>query len=285
MQLWIYLLLAAVMYAVSSAGMYWLYWRAYAAMMNVWGVTAENVSRAPIAVQLLDQWSGVPLTLMQNGCLIAASFALNRITRRSEKMRGALVGAGAGAAVVALAWVLLMLTGSIRLGWRLSKPAFSVSTPVLLVTTLAEAAGKGCCLYSAVYGEMKSRLCKWAALVIAVVIATGLEAISGGIQVVFLINAALTALVCCLLTDRGNAAATGFLFAREFISQVVLGFAGYEAALYESYPVNLYWLNGGNNGPDNGLMMTVILLTLVALMVRKRKIGPIIKPAHEKKEN
>ena len=80
------------------------------------------------------------------------------------------------------------------------------------------------------------------------------------------------------------AAATGFLFAREFISQVVLGFAGYEAALYESYPVNLYWLNGGNNGPDNGLMMTVILLTLVALMVRKRKIGPIIKPVHEKKE-
>ena len=50
------------------------------------------------------------------------------------------------------------------------------------------------------------------------------------------------------------------LLAIWLLERAVLGFPGYSAALYETYPVNFYWLNGGERGLWHGAAMTFLLL-------------------------
>jgi len=78
-------------------------------------------------------------------------------------------------------------------------------------------------------------------------------------------------LVCALLTDRmGAGAAIGFRFAWSYLDQAVLGFAGAQTALYETYPVNMYWLSGGNGGLMCGLLTTLMLCAAAVMLVRGR---------------
>ena len=123
-------------------------------------------------------------------------------------------------------------------------------------------------MYGAVYGILKKRLPIWAALAgMAVLNAL----MSGTLMPVALINGALMALVCCLLlAKRGLAAVIGFRMAWGYLTQAIFGFAGATAALYETYPVNMYWLNGGNAGIMNGAITSAALLTMACWLLKGR---------------
>ena len=96
---------------------------------------------------------------------------------------------------------------------------------------------------------------------------------SGVLQPIRLVNGALSALVCALLVDRfGISTTIGFRWGWSYFDQAVFGFAGAQAALYETYPVNLYWLCGGNSGLLSGLLSTAVLCALAAWLLRG-KIG------------
>lgn len=262
---------AAVMYAAAAVGVYEGYWYLYRTMMNIWCVTGENIARAPGAVQFLYSWSNVIVQLLQNVILIGFAACLKKIAGlRGEENglgRGYVKGAALGALCVAAIWCALMLTGSVRLGWRLSRPAFSVNTFALLLTTFAAALAEGAFLYGAVYGIMKKRLPAWAALCVMMIV-NALHI--GGLLPAALMNGMLLAAVCCLLTEKfGLGAAVGFRFAWSWLETAVFGFAGSAAALYETYPVNLYWLCGGNAGIMNGAVTSAALIGIIYLLVRK----------------
>jgi len=262
---------ALVMYGIAAAGVYELYWYLYRTMMRIWCVTGENIMRAPGAVQFLYSWSNVIVQLLQNALLFGFAACFSKIAglRRDEKSlsRGGVKGALLGALCVAAMWCVLMLTGSIRLGWRLSRPAFSVSTFALTITLISSAAAECAFFYGAVYGVLKKRLPAWAALGVMMAV----NAIHMGVWLpAAFFNGMLLAAVCCILKEKhGLGAAVGFRFAWRWLEQAVFGFAGSAAGLYESYPVNLYWLCGGNAGIMNGAIASAALITVIYLLIRK----------------
>lgn len=274
------LLAAAVLYTLAAVGVSELYWYLYRTMMGIWCITSENISRAPGAVQFLYSWSNVIVQLIQSAFLIGCSWLLARMARlENEKKPVASIrkGIAAGAGGVTLIWLVLMITGCVRQGWRLSRPDFSVNTLAILLTTFSSAFSEGCFVFGALYGMMKKRLPVWAAL-------GGLAVIhvlmNGSMQPVMIINGLLTALVCCLLREEaGLGAAVGFRFAWGYFDRGIFGFAGAAGALYETYPVNLYWLSGGNKGILNGILTTFILAMLAYwLLYRSGMISrPILK--------
>ncbi len=273
----VWLIAAAVgLYVLSAGGVYYLYRILYSAMMGVWGVTSENILRAPASVQFLYQWSNVIVQLLQGGALIASAMLLRRMTgaecEKKTDMRGMLFGAGMGAACVCVLWCVLMLLGCVRLGWRITKPAFSINTFALLLTISAAALGEGIFLYGALYGGMKKRLPVWAAIAVTTVLRVLMQGVFSPMAI---INNALIAVLCCLLTDRrGIGSAIAFRFAWSYLEQAVFGFAGYTAALYETYPVNMYWLSGGNSGIAAGVLTALVLIGACLLLTKPLKKAP-----------
>lgn len=265
------LLTAAVMYALAAVGVYGMYWRVYNTMMDIWCVTAENVARAPGWVQFLYGWSNVIVQLIESTVLIGFAEALRRMAGVTRERRGVFKNAVRGAALaggcVVLIWLILMLIGSVRPGWSLSRPAFSVNTVALLLTTFAAAAADGCFFYGALYGMMKKRLPMRAALIAGAVLITLMQ---GDIQPVAGGNSYIASLVCFMLVERyGLTSAVGFRFAWDYLDRAVFGFAGASAALYETYPVNLYWLSGGNEGIMSGFLTMFILAAAALLLIRR----------------
>ncbi len=266
---------AAVLYAAASTGVYWLYWYLYETMMGIWGVTAENIVRAPDAVRFLYRWSNVILQLIQSGLLIGGAAVLSRMSRMDSMVKRGMpkklgMGAAAGAGCVVLMWCVLMGLGSVRLGWRITRAQFSINTAALLLTTVCAAAGEGLFFYRGLYGGIKKRLPVWAALCVMMAVNVVLALASGIYHPIRLINGALSALVCALFADKiGISATIGFRWGWSYLDQAVLGFSGAQAALYETYPVNLYWLCGGNNGLMSGMLTTLVLCALAAWLMRK----------------
>ncbi len=264
---------ALLLYFVCTGGVYSLYWFCYREMMEVWGVTSANIIRAPRGVQFLYQWSNVIVQLLQNALLIGGAMILRRIGGSEEKrtvsIRSMGIGAGIGAACVAGIWCILMLLDSVRLGWRITQAAFSINTFALLLTTLSAALGETIFLYNAMYNGLEKRIPAWGAVVVIMIFRAMVQ---GLFAPMILINYALTALVCCLLMQQyGTGAAAAFRFAWNYLEQAVFGFAGASAALYETYPVNLYWLNGGNSGIMAGILTSVVLIGVCALLLRKAR--------------
>ncbi|MBQ2956188.1 MAG: hypothetical protein IJE08_06990, partial [Clostridia bacterium] len=90
-----------------------------------------------------------------------------------------------------------------------------------------------------------------------------------GVGAAVLVNILLMSVALCLLTDAyGVLPMAGFGFAWNYLCQAVFGFAGASAALYETYPVNLYWLNGGNSGVMYGAAVTLILTAIIFRQIK-----------------
>lgn len=263
------LLAAATMYLLADGGVYYLYWYLYRTMMAIWGVTGENVARAPSAVRFLYAWSQVLVQLIQSAAVCGAAGLLQRMDRlamREEKPIASFGrGADLGAALTAGVWLILLLTGSVRLGWSLSRPAFTVNTLALCLTTLAPALSDGVFVYGALRICLKKRLPQPAVAAVTAAWSVVFLCMNGATAPAVLIGGALSALALLGLAERfGTWSAVGFAFARSYLEQAVFGFAGASAALYETYPVNAYWLNGGNAGVGSGALS---MLALAAMAV------------------
>ena len=89
------------------------------------------------------------------------------------------------------------------------------------------------------------------------------------INVFFAVNMLLCGAVLCLSAEKEGdwAWAFGFLAALWIMERAVLGFPGWSAALFETYPVNYYWLNGGENGLWHGAAFSVVMLLHLARYV------------------
>lgn len=271
--LWL-LSLSALLYWLSVYAVPALYWLVYTRMMNVWGVTRANVARAPGIVQALYRFSALIATLIESAMLLLSARLLNGLfhVRPTQTARGFLKGACAGMAGLFVIWVLLLMMGNVRLGWRLTKPVFSLNTAALLVTTAAEALGESCFLYGALRLLLNERLPAWSAALCMAIVGMLDAFLNDAFTPLMLINGALATLVCATLCNAEDIApAVGFRFSWNYMDRAILGFAGSTAALYETYPVNRYWLNGGNLSINAGAAVTFLYLALLAMQYMRKR--------------
>ncbi len=267
--IWV-LLFAAFLYAFSMYGVSTLYWRIYQRMMSIWGVTSANISRAPGIVQFLYRFSALIVVLLQNGCLLVSARWLAALSavKTSWSKRGFWQGVLLGTAGVVLIWAFSMLIGCVRLGASLKCPSFSANTAAIILTALFSAAGDGYFLYGVFKRVLIKRLPFWLMLLSIALFHTCMALMKGNTFGMSLFNAALMATTCALLAEDGQILqAIGFRMAWIYMDEGILGFSGSQAALYETYPVNLYWLNGGNGGLNASLLSCLLLAGMSATLL------------------
>ncbi|MBO4298829.1 MAG: hypothetical protein J5998_08505 [Clostridia bacterium] len=271
-RLMIVLLAALAVYALCVPAAEWLYWTGFNALLKLWGITDRNIARAPWPVRQFARFSGVVLTLVQGALLFALSRAMTRfLPGRMASWRGrACAGGAAGGAVsLLLLWGVLVLADNMRLGWPLSRPAWSIDAALLSLTAAVTAAA-GLCWGLTLFSFLERSLPEAFAVALGTLLLAPVTLSSAHIDAPAVVNTLLCGMVCCLsLKRKGSWAwAAGFLSALWIMERAVLGFPGFDAALFETYPVNYYWVNGGEKGLWNGAAMTVLLLGWAALFIR-----------------
>ena len=263
------LVLAAALLAACMPLAGRLYWIGFNALMTLWGVTEQNVSGTPWLIRAFIRYSGVILMVIQGGLLLIGSLRLSQGKRlktekapRRNTTGQCARGGAAGAGSMLVLWLALLALDNMRLGRPLSRPQWSVNALILPLTIALTTAAILCWGVGWVFRFLAGKM-PWPAAV-AVSSAMLAAALLDSAQVTPLlpVNLLLCGAVCCLSARKTGcwAWSWGFLCAVRLLERAVLGFPGFSAALYETYPVNYYWLNGGERGLWHGLAMTLLML-------------------------
>lgn len=240
-------------------------------LFSIWGVTGENVGRAPGWVQgLYGGW--LYLNGIAQGAVIAlaAWYSGRALGARIRMGKGLYTGLLAGALTAGILLAAFRLLDVMRFGHALTRPALSALTPMLALYVLSQALGAA--LATGLIGELlagRHRLLAIAGCAVFYAL------LFGRWTPVSLAGGALFGVLLWLLREKkgGLAPAFGFLAAFSFLTVTVFGMPPWQSgALYETYPVSKPWLTGGDAGPWAGFAMTAILAALtLALALRDRK--------------
>ena len=271
------LLMACALFALCVPFAAWLYWMGFNALMKLWGVTSRNIARAPWFVRQLTRFSGVILTVIQSLLLLVLSrrvacwrgLAIER-TPRPAAWRDGLHGAAIGALSLLGLWLLLLAAGNMRLGRSLLRPQWSVNALALPLTIALSATAYLSWGVGLIFRFVKARLPWQAAVAVSALLLAPALLDSTEIDALLAVNLLLCGAVCSISAQKTGSWAwsLGFLGAVWMLERAVLGFPGYTAALYETYPVNYYWLSGGEKGLWHGAAMTLFMLCHAALLLR-----------------
>jgi hypothetical protein len=206
-------------------------------LFPAWGVTAENVGRAPGWVQVLyGGWTYLNGIVQGAAISLAAWFIGPLLGTRVRMGKGLFVGLLAGAVAAGVLLIFFRLTDVMRFGYALSSPAFSALTPVLILYLLIQALGAS--LAALIIGEILSGWNRPSALIgCALVYAL----LFGRWTPIGLAGGALFGVSLWLAREKkgGVAPAFGFLSAFSFLTVAVFGMPPWQqGALYETYPVS-----------------------------------------------
>lgn len=273
-------LAAAALWLLSRDGLTALYWTICNALVGAWGVTSKNLYRAPGFVRtMIGHGALIAETLGALMLLLATRILKRRLTdsERRFSRRNAGAGLALGAGMTAALWLIYILAGTMRVarGAALSQPgtigygaALLLSGALALIARLAFA-------YALVYPLIRLQLGRWGALAVMVALMLLETAWDSSTRVVWLLNAALLTVVCCLACEeRGSADwVVGFRMAI-FALNMLFGLPNANGVLCETYLVNSAWLNGGSSGVMAGIGMTAALSLLLALRVRSLRKSP-----------
>ena len=268
------LIISIAIYVACVPLVEWLYWTGFNALIRLWGITESNMARAPWLIRQFMRFSGVILTVVQSLILIFLSGlpVLKRLSGVGEAplhkyaakswLRGAAWGAGS---LLAL-WALLLLGDNMRLGHSLLKPSWSADIPALALTSLFFAAGGLAWGIGFSFEAFRHKMPLSFAVLLGSALLVPILLNSTKIDAVLLVNLLLCGALLCLSAEKEGdwSWAFGFLAALWLMERAVLGFPGYSAALYETYPVNGYWLNGGESGLWHGIGLSAVMLFHIA---------------------
>ena len=250
-------------------------------LFSLWGVTAGTVSRAPGWAQALyGGWLYVNGFVQGAAIALAAWLCGRALDERVRMGKGMALGLTAGALAAAALIGCFRLLDVARFGHALSRPEFSVLTPMLLFYAVAQALGAA--LAAGLIGKI---LAGWRRALGFAGCAIAYWALFGRWTALGAVNGALFGLLLWGMYEKkgGVAPAFGFLAMFSAMTVAVFGMPPWQqGALYETYQVSKPWLTGGELGPWAGLGMTAVLalLTLVwALQNRKTKAAPPPRPA------
>ena len=246
----------------------------FGALFNAWGLTTDNLYRAPVWAQRVVAW--------HSDFAYAAAYVLSGIagflmTQRCvrSRARSLWIGVGAGALIAALLTAVALCLDCMRLEWPLSEPSLSVaqmaSAAVLVVGKLS-----GEILTKRILFERAGRRTVGYALVCA---ATFLM-MRAWTDAAMALNTVLAAVVGCALYERGGlAASAGFPCAMYLWFGLIFAWPGMSISaspLYALYHVSDAWLTGGNMGAMSG-WGCAILLMIGAILLLHREIRALCR--------
>ena len=238
----------------------------FSALFGAWGLTTDNLRRAPVWAQQLVVW--------HTDFSYAAAYALSGLagvllTRRRVRcgLGGAWAGAGLGLLIAALLTAIALGFDCMRMERPLSEPNLSaaqlVSAAVLILGKLS-----GEILTKRIlFDRSRRRAVGYARVCVATFLLMGAWT---GVAVA--VNAVLMAIVGCMLYERGGlAASTGFQCAMYLWFGMIFGWPGMTVSaspVYALYHISDAWLTGGASGALNGWGMAVVLTAAAAVLLR-----------------
>ena len=254
-------------------------------LFPVWGVTAETVGRAPSWAQLLyGGWAYLNGTLQGAAMALAAWLLGPALGARVRAGKGLSAGLLAGAAAAFALVLIFRLLDVMRFGGALSRPAFSLLTPLVMLYMVSQALSVA--LVVLLLGEILSG---WHRLAAILGCALLYALLFGRWTPVGLASGALFGASIWLAREKkgGFAPAFGFLTMFSVLTVAVFGMPPWQqGALYETYPVSKPWLTGGADGPWSGLLMLFVLAVItvaLALQNRGMKSAPPPPPARPRR--
>lgn len=249
------------------------------AFFGVWGVTQDNILRAPVWIRLISGHWAEWVTIAQNLALLPLAFSLSRLwgARRLAKgglaLKGFLLGV---ASALALAGTLLLIDG-LRMGRPMTRPQFTWELLIPLAMYFCAALGTEVLLR----GALTQALAPWplwarsflGAAAFALLTAPAWNGLA-------LVNLFLLGLLLQFTAEKTGGYLAGALarFGLYTVLYVVLGCAGSASvALYECYPAGHDLLSGAAQGPLGGLLATLAMAVALAwigvLYIREKDGG------------
>ena len=239
----------------------------FGALFNAWGLTTDNLQRAPLWAQQVVVW--------HTDFSYALAYALSGLggvllTRRHVRSgRGSLwMGVGLGVLIASVLTAIALGFDCMRMERPLSEPYLSAaqiaSAAVLILGKLS-----GEILTKRIlFDGTKRRIVGYALVCAATFLLMG--AWSG---VTVAVNAVLVAIVGCALYERGGlAASTWFQCAMYLWFGLIFGWPGMTVSVgpvYALYHISDAWLTGGVSGALNGWCMAVVLAVSAAVLLRR----------------
>ena len=239
----------------------------FGALFNAWGLTTENLYRAPVWAQRIVAWhSDFTYAAAYTLAGIAGLLATRRCAR--SRSRSLWIGVGAGTLIAALLTAIALCFDCMRLEWPLSEPSLSgaqlasaavlalgkLSGEILTKRILFERAGHRTVGYALVCAATFLMMRAWTDAAIA-------------------LNTVLAAVVGCALYERGGlAASTGFQCAMFLWFGLIFAWPGMAVSvspLYALYHVSDAWLTGGDMGAMSGWGCTIVMMTGAILLLRR----------------
>lgn len=245
---------------------------ALSALFDSWGVDSKNLGYAPMWVQYLAAYR-VQLFHLISAVIAAVGGRL--LTGKVRTVQGyrmpSAMGWALGAfigifAATALA-LLFYATDSMR--FESLVPMISVDMAVSAAVSSAIALGEGMLAFGYVRGMVTSRGGRAAGYICAAIMYIMMEgAYLGGI--IPLMNAFLMATALCLVSEKlGLGAAVGLRGGWLWAVSSLAAFPGSGTAMLRLYPVSENILTGGENGPEHGLMVTLVLGVILWLAIAR----------------
>ena len=271
-------------YGAALYGVLWLGGSVFGALFAAWGLTNENLSRAPVWAQQVVIWHTDFTYALAYGASMAAAvvwFRGKTKARGKEILRGAALGLGLGAALTAIAFMF----DSMRLERPLSEPAFSAQhLSALIVLTLGSLSSEALTrrLVFASVRERFGRLAAYAAAAALSLLLSGAWEHPMGLA-----GSALMSIAAGALYERGGMPASAALTAG-WSAWTAWLFAWPDAGasgIYRMYTVSDAWLTGGNAGADCGLGAAIGWLIIAAVLLRAEMRSGIARLKKERITN
>ena len=260
-------------YALGTAGLSWALTKLYDGAMATWGVTAGNLPLAPGWIKAIVYGFGAISAFLE---LVWVYFAGKLLLKARGKgpfspMKGSILqgfkGLFAGAGLAVLCAAILLLADGVRMGRPLTMPRFAAGTlPYFLALLFSAAAGewffRG--VLQAGIGE------KWPQIALISVLFALFFGLNERFSALNLLNLGLFSALLCLLFAKTHSLWACVLMRAGYLwlAQGVLGLGG-APGLYELYFASRAYLSGGFSGPMAGLVMTALLLSGIAWILRK----------------
>lgn len=255
-------------------------------MFDIWGVTQDNILRAPVWIRLISGYWNEWVCAAQG----IAAWALARLLCRAAgggKLRrgaGAFGGLTAGACAALLLASALWALDALRMGRRLQDAGWSLELLIPVGMYFLTALGSEALLR----GALRQSLAPYPEWLTKALGAIAFAALTlPAFDAVTVVNYLLLGLLLEEISRKtdGYLAGAALRFSLSVMLYTILGCKGGAGpALYEMYPAALDLLSGVNLGPMSGLMATGgLIAALAARYLRGRHNGVRRAPGEEKK--
>lgn len=267
------LLLGIAVYLAAFYGVLYGLAACFGMLFNAWGLTNDNLFRAPLWAQRVVAWHTDFSYAMAYGASAAAGLLLTRRRRDSEPLMGApWQGLALGAGLAAMMTIAALAFDSMRMERPLDEPLLRVSQLAAAMVLISGKLSAEVLTKRLLFDRVRRRTVAYAAVCVVTILLMRSWTDLAGAAV-----AVLLGIVGCALYERGGLlASVGFQTGLSLWFGLIFGWPGMMLAtepVYALYSVSDAWLAGGNAGVLHGWGFAVLLAAIAAAQLRGELVG------------